>query len=164
MPKRVLTGIVTRDKATQTRRVEVPRLVRHAAYGKTMRRRTVCYAHDAENISKNDDTGAKEVMCIKVLGGSKRRTAGLGDVIICSVKSVIAGSEIKKKAVVRAVVVRTKSPTRRKDGSYVKFDANAVVLIDAENNPRGTRIFGAVARELRERNFMKIVSLASEVV
>ena len=106
-----------------------------------------------------DNTGAKEVMCIKVLGGSKRRTAGIGDVIICSVKSVIAGSEIKKKA-----VVRTKSPTRRKDGSYVKFDANAVVLIDAENNPRGTRIFGAVARELRERNFMKIVSLASEVV
>ena len=111
-----------------------------------------------------DNTGAKEVMCIKVLGGSKRRTAGLGDVIICSVKSVIPGSEIKKKAVVRAVVGRTKSPTRRKDGSYVKFDANAVVLIDAENNPRGTRIFGAVARELRERNFMKIVSLASEVV
>jgi len=111
-----------------------------------------------------DNTGAKEVMCIKVLGGSKRRTAGIGDVIICSVKSVIAGSEIKKKAVVRAVVVRTKSPMRRKDGSYVKFDANAVVLIDADNNPRGTRIFGAVARELRERNFMKIVSLASEVV
>jgi len=111
-----------------------------------------------------DNTGAKEVMCIKVLGGSKRRTAGLGDIIICSVKSVIAGSEIKKKAVVRAVVVRTKYPTRRKDGSYVKFDSNAVVLIDAENNPRGTRIFGAVARELRERNFMKIVSLASEVV
>ena len=111
-----------------------------------------------------DNTGAKEVMCIKVLGGSKRRTAGLGDVIICSVKSVIPGSEINKKAVVRAVVVRTKTPTRRTDGSYVKFDANAVVLIDAENNPRGTRIFGAVARELRERNFMKIVSLASEVV
>jgi large subunit ribosomal protein L14 len=111
-----------------------------------------------------DNTGAKEVMCIKVLGGSKRRTAGIGDVIICSVKSVIAGSEIKKKAVVRAVVVRTKSPTRRNDGSYVKFDANAVVLVDADGNPRGTRIFGAVARELRERNYMKIVSLASEVV
>ena len=111
-----------------------------------------------------DNTGAKEVMCVKVLGGSRRRTAGLGDVIICSVKSVIPGSDIKKKAVVRAVVVRTKSPTRRADGSYVKFDANAVVIIDAENNPRGTRIFGAVARELRDRNFMKIVSLASEVV
>jgi large subunit ribosomal protein L14 len=111
-----------------------------------------------------DNTGAKEVMCIKVLGGSKRRTAGLGDVIICSVKSVIAGGEVKKKAVVRAVVVRTKSPTRRTDGSYVRFDKNAVVIIDNDNNPRGTRIFGAVARELREKNFMKIVSLAEEVV
>ncbi len=111
-----------------------------------------------------DNTGAREVMCIKVLGGSRRRYAGLGDVIICSVKSVIAGSEIKKKAVVRAVVVRTKQPTRRPDGSYIRFDSNAVVLIDKDSNPRGTRIFGAVARELRDRNFMKIVSLASEVV
>ncbi|MCC6510938.1 MAG: 50S ribosomal protein L14 [Pirellulaceae bacterium] len=111
-----------------------------------------------------DNTGAREVMCIKVLGGSRRRYAGLGDVIICSVKSVIAGSEIKKKAVVRAVVVRTKQPTRRVDGSYIRFDSNAVVLIDKDSNPRGTRIFGAVARELRDRNFMKIVSLASEVV
>ncbi len=111
-----------------------------------------------------DNTGAKEVMCIKVLGGAKRRFAGLGDVIICSVKSVIAGGEVKKKAVVRAVVVRTRQPTRRADGSYVQFDRNAVVIIDADNNPRGTRIFGAVARELRERNFMKIVSLAEEVV
>lgn len=111
-----------------------------------------------------DNTGAREVMCIKVLGGSRRRYAGLGDVIICSVKSVIAGSEIKKKSVVRAVVVRCKQPTRRPDGSYIRFDSNAVVLIDKDSNPRGTRIFGAVARELRERNFMKIVSLASEVV
>ncbi|ADB17279.1 ribosomal protein L14 [Pirellula staleyi DSM 6068] len=111
-----------------------------------------------------DNTGAREVMCVKVLGGSRRRTAGIGDVIICSVKSVIPGSEIKKKAVVRAVVVRTKSPQRRADGSYVRFDANAVVLVDAEGNPRGTRIFGAVARELRDKNYMKIVSLASEVV
>jgi large subunit ribosomal protein L14 len=111
-----------------------------------------------------DNTGAREVMCVKVLGGSRRRTASLGDVIICSVKSVIPGSEIKKKDVVRAVVVRTKSPVRRKDGSYIRFDSNAVVIIDNDGNPRGTRIFGAVARELRERNFMKIVSLASEVV
>ncbi|MCE9547098.1 MAG: 50S ribosomal protein L14 [Planctomycetia bacterium] len=111
-----------------------------------------------------DNTGAKEVMCIKVLGGSKRRVAGLGDVIICSVKSVIPGSEIKKKAVIRAVVVRCKRPTRRSDGSYVQFDSNAVVIIDNDNNPRGTRIFGAVARELRDQKFMKIVSLASEVV
>ncbi|MFN9248138.1 MAG: 50S ribosomal protein L14 [Planctomycetota bacterium] len=111
-----------------------------------------------------DNTGAREVMCIKVLGGSRRRTAGIGDVIICSVKSVIAGSDIKKKAVVRAVVVRSKKPTRRADGSYIRFDGNAAVLIDKDNNPRGTRIFGAVARELRDRNFMKIVSLASEVI
>ncbi len=111
-----------------------------------------------------DNTGAKEVMCIKVLGGSRRRYASLGDVIVCSVKSVIPGSDIKKKAVVRAVVVRTKQPVRRTDGSYVRFDSNAVVIIDNENNPKGTRIFGAVARELRERNFMKIVSLAAEVV
>lgn len=111
-----------------------------------------------------DNTGAKEVMCIKVLGGSRRRTAGLGDVIICSVKSVIPGSDIKKKAVVRGVIVRCKQPTRRSDGSYVRFDNNALVLIDNDGNPRGTRIFGAVARELREKNFMKIVSLAAEVV
>lgn len=111
-----------------------------------------------------DNTGAKEVMCIKVLGGSRRRYARLGDIIICSVKSVIAGSEIKKKAVVRAVVVRSRKPVRRADGSYIRFDSNAAVIIDNDNNPRGTRIFGAVARELRERNFMKIVSLASEVV
>ena len=111
-----------------------------------------------------DNTGAREVMCIKVLGGTRRRYAGLGDVIICSVKSVIPGSEIKKKAVVRGVVVRTAQPTRRVDGSYVRFDSNAVVLVDKDNNPRGTRIFGAVARELREKSFTKIVSLASEVV
>ena len=111
-----------------------------------------------------DNTGAKEVMCIKVLGGSRRRVAGLGDVIICSVKSVIPGSDIKKKAVVRAVIVRCRKPTRRNDGSYIRFDSNAVVIVDGDGNPRGTRIFGAVARELRERNFMKIVSLASEVV
>ncbi len=111
-----------------------------------------------------DNTGAKELMCIKVLGGSRRRTAGVGDIVVCSVKSVIPGSEVKKKSVVRAVIVRCKQPTRRADGSYVRFDNNAAVIIDTDKNPRGTRIFGAVARELRERNFMKIVSLASEVV
>ena len=111
-----------------------------------------------------DNTGAREVMCIKVLGGTRRRYAGLGDVIICSVKSVIPGGEVKKKAVVRAVIVRIAQPARRSDGSYVRFDNNAVVLVDKDNNPRGTRIFGAVARELREKSFTKIVSLASEVV
>ena len=111
-----------------------------------------------------DNTGAKEVACIKVLGGTRKRFAGLGDVIVCSVKSVVPGSDVKKKAVVRAVIVRCKSPTRRADGSYIRFDSNAVVLIDNDRNPRGTRIFGDVARELRENNFMKIVSLANEVV
>jgi large subunit ribosomal protein L14 len=111
-----------------------------------------------------DNTGARQLMCIKVLGGSRRRTAGLADVVVCSVKDVIAGSDVKKGSVVRAVIVRCTKPTRRTDGSYVRFDHNAAVLIDNERNPRGTRIFGAVARELRERNFMKIVSLASEVV
>jgi large subunit ribosomal protein L14 len=111
-----------------------------------------------------DNTGAKEVMCIKVLGGTHRRTAGLGDIVVCSVKAVIPGSDIKKKSVVRGVIVRCKKPTRRSDGSYVRFDNNAIVIIDNEKNPRGTRIFGAVARELRDRNFMKIVSLANEVV
>ena len=111
-----------------------------------------------------DNTGAKELMCIKVLGGTHRRFAGIGDIVVCSVKSVIPGSDFKKGAVVRAVIVRAKQPTRREDGSYVRFDSNAAVIIDNERNPKGTRIFGAVARELRERNFMKIVSLASEVV
>lgn len=111
-----------------------------------------------------DNTGVKEVMCIKVLGGSRRRYAGLGDVVVCAVKSVLPASDFKKGAVVRGVIVRTRQPTRRPDGSYVRFDQNAIVLIDNDKNPRGTRIFGAVARELRERNFMKIVSLASEVV
>ena len=111
-----------------------------------------------------DNTGAKECMCIKVLGGSRRRYAFLGDVIIASVKKAIPGGDVKPGDVVRGVVVRTKRATRRDDGSYVRFDRNALVLIDNEQNPRGTRIFGAVARELRERGFLKIVSLAAEVV
>lgn len=111
-----------------------------------------------------DNTGARQVMCIKVLGGSRRRFASVGDIIVCSVKSVIPGSEVKKKAVVRAVIVRVKQPMRRSDGSYIRFDSNAVVLIDKDKAPRGTRIFGAVARELRDKNYMKIVSLANEVV
>ncbi len=111
-----------------------------------------------------DNTGAKEVMCIKVLGGTRRRYAGLGDIVVACVKSVVAGTDMKKGAVVKGVVVRCKQPTRRTDGSYVRFDSNALVLIDNDENPRGTRIFGAVARELREKNFMKIVSLAAEVV
>ena len=111
-----------------------------------------------------DNTGAKECMCIKVLGGTRRRYAGLGDVIVASVKKAIPGGDVKPGEVIKGVVVRCKRASRREDGSYVRFDRNALVLIDNEQNPRGTRIFGAVARELRERNFMKIVSLAAEVV
>ena len=103
-------------------------------------------------------------MCIKVLGGTRRRYAGLGDVIVASVKKAIPGGDVKPGEVIKGVVVRCKRASRREDGSYVRFDRNALVLIDNEQNPRGTRIFGAVARELRERNFMKIVSLAAEVV
>ena len=111
-----------------------------------------------------DNTGAKEVMCIKVLGGTRRRYAGLGDIIVASVKKAIPGGGVQAGEVIKGVVVRCKQPTRRDDGSYVRFDRNALVLIDAEQNPRGTRIFGAVARELRERGFTRIVSLAAEVV
>ena len=111
-----------------------------------------------------DNTGAKQVQCIKVLGGTNRRYAGLGDIIVASVKKAIPGSEVKAGSVVKGVIVRTRTATRREDGSYVRFDRNALVLVDAEGNPKGTRIFGAVARELRDRNFMKIVSLAQEVV
>ena len=111
-----------------------------------------------------DNTGAKTVMCIKVLGGSRRRYASIGDVVIAAVKKAIPGGTVKQGEVVRGVIVRTRRPVRREDGSYVRFDKNAVVLLDPQNEPRGTRIFGAVARELRARNFMKIISLASEVV
>jgi large subunit ribosomal protein L14 len=111
-----------------------------------------------------DNTGAKECMCIKVLGGSRRRYAFIGDVIIASVKKAIPGGDVKPGDIVKGVIVRTKKPARREDGSYVRFDRNAMVLIDADGNPRGTRIFGAVARELRERKFVRIVNLAAEVV
>lgn len=111
-----------------------------------------------------DNTGAKTVMCFKVLGGSKRRYASVGDVIIGSVKKAIPTATVKKGQVVRAVVVRTRKDIRRRDGSRVRFDRNALVIIDKDGNPVGTRIFGAVARELRTKNFMKIISLASEVV
>jgi large subunit ribosomal protein L14 len=111
-----------------------------------------------------DNTGAREVLCIRVDGGSRRRYAGVGDVITCTVKQAIPHGSVKKGEVVKAVVVRTKKQFGRDDGTYIAFDENAAVLIDAQNNPRGTRIFGPVARELRERNFMKIVSLAPEVL
>ena len=111
-----------------------------------------------------DNTGAKDIQCIKVLGGSKRRYASIGDVIVGSVKKALPGGAVKLGDVVKGVIVRTKKPVRREDGSYVRFDTNAIVILDGNGEPRGTRIFGAVARELRAKNFMKIVSLASEVV
>ncbi|QDT37514.1 50S ribosomal protein L14 [Stratiformator vulcanicus] len=111
-----------------------------------------------------DNSGAKVVKCIKVLGGTKKRSAGLGDIIVVSVQKALPASVVKKGTVTRAVIVRTKKEARREDGSYVRFDRNACVLVSNEGEPRGTRIFGAVARELRARKFMKIISLASEVV
>jgi large subunit ribosomal protein L14 len=111
-----------------------------------------------------DNTGAREILCIRIKGGSRRRYARIGDIIVATVKSATPGGSVKKGDVVRAVVVRTKKELGRKDGTYIAFDENAAVLIDNQGNPRGTRIFGPVARELREKNFMKIVSLAPEVL
>ena len=111
-----------------------------------------------------DNTGAKEIMCIRCLGGSYRKYARIGDIIVASVKTATPGGVVKKGDVVKAVVVRTKKPTRRSDGSYVRFDENAAVIIRDDGTPRGTRIFGPVARELREKDYMKILSLAPEVL
>ena len=111
-----------------------------------------------------DNTGAKEIMCIRVLGGSYRRYANIGDVIVASVKSASPGGVVKKGDVIKAVVVRTAKGLRREDGSYIRFDENAAVVIKEDKSPRGTRIFGPVARELREKDFMKIISLAPEVI
>ena len=111
-----------------------------------------------------DNSGAKEVLCIRVLGGTRRRYASIGDVIVVSVKSAIPGSDVKKGAVSKALIVRTKKEIRRPDGSYIRFDENAAVLIKEDKTPRGTRIFGPVARELRDKDYMKILSLAPEVL
>jgi len=111
-----------------------------------------------------DNTGAREIMCINVLGGTRRRYARVGDIIVASVKKSIPGAATKKGEVVRAVIIRCAQPCRRPDGSYIRFDENAAVILTDKNNPRGTRIFGPVARELRDRNFTKIISLAPEVL
>jgi len=111
-----------------------------------------------------DNSGAKRVMCFRVLGGTRRRYASIGDIIVCSVKDATPNGQLKKGDVARAVIVRTKRPVRRRDGSYIRFDDNAAVIIDDQLEPTGTRIFGPVARELREKQFMKIISLASEVL
>ncbi|WP_273486850.1 50S ribosomal protein L14 [Ancrocorticia populi] len=115
-------------------------------------------------LSVADNTGAKEILCIRVLGGSGRRYAGIGDTIVATVKDAIPGGNVKKGEVVKAVIVRTKKETRRVDGSYIRFDENAAVLLKNENEPRGTRIFGPVGRELRDKKFMRIISLAPEVI
>ena len=111
-----------------------------------------------------DNTGAKEIMCIRCLGGSYRKYAKVGDIIVASVKSAAPGGMVKKGEVVKAVIVRTKKPTRRADGSYIRFDENAAVILKEDGTPKGTRIFGPIARELREKNYMKILSLAPEVL
>lgn len=116
------------------------------------------------NLIVADNSGAKKIRCIRVLGGSGRRYASVGDLIVVTVKSAVPNSDVKKGEVSRAVIVRTKKEVRRKDGSYIRFDENAAVLINPQNEPRGTRIFGPVARELREKQYMKIVSLAPEVL
>ena len=119
----------------------------------------------AETVLKvADNSGARKLKCIKVIGGSKRRYAGVGDVIICAVQEALPNGNVKKGSVVRCVVVRTKKEIRRKDGSYIRFDDNATVLIDANGNPKGTRVFGPVARELRDRKYLKIASLAPETL
>lgn len=111
-----------------------------------------------------DNSGARQIMCIKVLGGSRRRYASIGDIIVCSVKEAVPNSKVKKGDVMKAVIVRTRKEVNRKDGTYIRFDTNSAVLINNQNEPVGTRIFGPVARELRAKSFMKIISLAPEVI
>ena len=121
-------------------------------------------SQEETNLVVADNSGARKVRCIRVLGGHDRRYAGIGDVIVVAVKSAIPGGNVKKGDVSKAVIVRTRKETRRRDGSYIRFDENAAVLLNNQGEPRGTRIFGPVARELRDRNYMKIISLAPEVL
>ena len=195
-------GLVVSDKMDKTVVVAVEDRVKHALYGKVLRRTSKLKAHDEQNDARRrprpdhgdppavgdqalagrgdpgaceviqqesrlkvaDNTGAKEVLCIRVLGGSGRRYAGIGDIIVCTVKDAIPGGNVKKGDVVRAVVVRTVKSRRRPDGSYIRFDENAAVILRQDGEPRGTRIFGPVGRELRDKKFMKIISLAPEVL
>jgi large subunit ribosomal protein L14 len=120
--------------------------------------------HEYSNLVVADNTGARKAQCFRVLGGSKKKYAGVGDVIVVTIKAAIPGGTVKKSQVCKAVVVRTTRETKRKDGSYIRFSDNAAVIIDDQGEPKGTRIFGPVARELRERKFMKIISLAPEVI
>lgn len=120
--------------------------------------------HTYTRLKAADNTGARQMMCVNIIGGSGRKSASLGDIIVCSIKKAIPGASVKKGDVVRAVVVRTTAPHRRPDGSYIRFDDNAAVILTERNNPKGTRVFGPVARELRDQQFTKIISLAPEVI
>ena len=155
------TRPLSKDK--RWRLVEIVEKVKEFDFDKSVRRFT-CMIQQESRLKVADNTGAKELLCIRVLGGSTRRYAAIGDVIVASVKDATPGGVVKKGDVVKAVVVRTVNSTRRKDGSYIRFDENAAVIIKDDKNPKGTRIFGPVARELREKQFMKIVSLAPEVL
>ena len=153
MPKRILTGKVVKKSGDKTISVLVSSQTTHPVYKKIIRVSQVA-----------DNSGARLISCIKVIGGSKRRYARIGDIIVVSVKDAIPRSKVKKGEVQRAIIVRTKKPLIREDGTSIKFDSNAAVLLDKQNEPIGTRIFGPVTRELRKRNMMKIVSLAPEVL
>jgi large subunit ribosomal protein L14 len=190
--RKVREGLVVSDKMDKTVVVAVEDRVKHALYGKvlrqTLRRRRPGPDHgdppavghqalarrsdpgEGEVIQQEsrlkvaDNTGAKEILCIRVLGGSGRRYAGIGDTIVATVKDAIPGGNVKKGDVVKAVIVRTVKERRRPDGSYIRFDENAAVILRQDGEPRGTRIFGPVGRELRDKKFMKIISLAPEVL
>ncbi len=187
--RKIREGYVVSDKMDKTVVVVVEDRVKHPKYGKVIRRTKKYKAHDGSRTTKDpparagrrqeagvdviqqesrlkvaDNTGAKELLCIRVLGGSSRRYAGIGDVIVATVKDALPGAGVRKGDVVKAVVVRTRKERRRGDGSYIRFDENAAVLIRDGGDPRGTRIFGPVGRELREKRFMRIISLAPEVL
>ena len=173
--RKVRIGVVVSNKMEKSIVVEVHRKMRHPKYGKFIQRTKKFIAHDEKNecniimiqqesrMTVADNSGAKEVLCIRVLGGTGRRYASVGDKVVVTVKSAIPSGDVKKGTVSKAVVVRTNKEIRRADGSYIRFDDNAVVLLNNQGELRGTRIFGPVARELRA-NYMKIVSLAPEVL
>ena len=174
--RKTRVGKVVSDKMDKTVVVIVEDRVAHKTYKKIIGRTYRLKAHDENNegsimiqqesyLKVADNTGAKEIKCIRVLGGSKRRYASIGDVVVASVRKAAPGGSVKKGDVVKAVIVRTAKSVRRADGTYVRFDENAAVLINGtDKNPRGTRIFGPVARELRDKDYMKILSLAPEVI
>ena len=186
--KKTRVGKVVSDKMDKTVVVAIIDNVKHPLYKKTINKTKKLKAHDEKNecgigdtvliaetrhLSKDkcwrlveiiDNSGAKELMCIRVLGGSFRKSGNIGDVIVASVKSATPGGAVKKGDVVRAVIVRTHQGINRPDGSHIRFDDNAAVIIDSQKQPRGTRIFGPIARELRDKDYMKIISLAPEVI